>query len=199
MASYTKTKFGAIAVGHHGSGDGNETNFMTVDTSGTAVFAGPIQVSGRVSAAGSLYVDGSVASSGPIKSGGAGSLGTSVLMQRVTIAAANTAGAPVQLNLPSGSNLIQMYVDVEEPYTTGAGATAAEVNVSAVNGVTLARIAVSASTRHYHAGLGGGSQAAGGTAWRNVTTTLEAHVSIQGSATAMSAGQAMLTVLYVNV
>jgi hypothetical protein len=108
-----------------------------------------------------------------------------------------TAGGPATVVLPANSNLLQMYVDIEAPFQTAAGVSATEVNVSAAAGVLIARIAVSASTKRYST-TQVNAQAVRGEAFRNVTTTLEAHVSIQGSNSVISAGQGILSVLYIN-
>lgn len=121
--------------------------------------------------------------------------GTAMIIQRATLLSTNTAGAPVSISLPSGSNVVDFWVDVETPFATGAGVTAADITMSAANGVTLAKIAVSASTKRYNTS---NAQTVGSIGYRNVTATIEAYVSIQGSATALSAGQAMLTVVYVR-
>lgn len=192
---FTKTR--GLAVGHHGAQDGNETNFMTVDVSGTTMFSGPIQTSAGVSAAGSLYVGGSVNSVGPIKSGAAGTVGTAILVQRVTLGVTSTATGPATIVLPSGSNILEINVDVEQPFQTAAGVTATEINVSAAAGSLIVRMAVSASG-HYTMSKAN-TQTVGTNALRNVTTTIEAHASIQGSTSVISAGQAMLSVIYVNV
>ena len=155
----------------------------------------PVASFANVSAS-TIAVAGGVTTIKKIQSGTAGSRGTAILVQRVTLAANTTAGIPATIVLPSGSNIIDMYVDVEIPFATAVGVTAAEVNVSAAAGVLLARINVSASTVRY--GTMQNAQTVGSSGFRNVTTTIEAHVSIQGSPTAMTAGQAMLSVVYVN-
>ncbi len=190
------TKFRTLELGHHGAQDGNETNFLTIDVSGTANFSGTVKMSAGASIAGSMYVDGSVLSLGPIRSGAAASRGRAILVQRVTILPVHSAGAPALLVLPSGSDILDFYVDVEAPFAAGALVSAAEVLISAAGGVLLARINVSASTTRY--GTMQNAQAVGGGAFRNVTATIEAHTSMQGLASALTAGQAMLSVIYAN-
>lgn len=166
------TKFkGPLKVGTHGA-PGTQVDYVTVDSSGTASFAGPI-------------------SGGP-----SGSVGLVTMVQRTTIAANTTAGAPATISLPSGSDIIDMHVDVEVPFATAAGVSAANIEVSAAGGSTLAVIRVSASTTRY--GLTSNADTFLGSGMRNVTQTIEAHTSIVGSASAMSAGQAMLSVVYIQ-
>ena len=144
--------------------------------------------------AGTINVSSSAIFQERIQVGDGGQRGTVTLVQRVTLAANITAGVPAVIVLPSGSDVVDFIVDVEIPFATGAGVTAADVNISAAGGLRMAVINVSASTTRYNLA---GAQSVNGSTFRNVTATIEAHVSIQGSPTAMTAGQAMLTVLYI--
>jgi hypothetical protein len=114
-----------------------------------------------------------------------------VLTQRATLAANTTAGGPKTFTLPAGADIIDFKINVEIPFATAAGATAANVEISAAGGSTLAIVNVSASGT-YGAGLIAGAAAS----FRNVTAVIEAHVSLQATTTVISAGQAMLSVIY---
>lgn len=222
------TKFkGPLKVGTHGA-PGGEVDYVTIDTSGTASFAGTVHVSGASTFAGAISVAGGVSGASTLNITGAASFsgavsaastltvngvtvlggavsakstlkvgaGYAVLSQRVTIAANTTAGAPATISLPSGADIVDFFVDVEVPFATAAGATAATVHMSGANASTIAVMRVSASTTRY--GAWTNADSFNGSTLRNVTATIEAHASIVGSATAMTAGQAMLTVLYVR-
>lgn len=166
------TKFkGPLKVGTHGA-PGTEVDYVVIDTSGTATFAGPIT------------------------GGVAGQRGTATLIQRATITSSTTAGAPATITLPTGSDIVDITVDVEIPFETAAGVSACNVEVSAAAGTAIVYFNVSASTTRY------GLETANATSFiasalRNVTATIEAHASIQASSTAMTAGQAMLTIHYI--
>ena len=70
--------------------------------------------------------------SGPLRTGNdtgvpaTTTIGTLVASQRTTVQANNSAGNPATMLLPPGSDVIEYLVDVEEPFTPGAQATAAE-------------------------------------------------------------------------
>jgi hypothetical protein len=133
---------------------------------------------------------------GPVKSKGRDTrtrTGDVYLVQRATLAANNSAGAPRTISLPNPSDVIEFLIGVEIPFATAAGATACNVEISGAGGSTIAVVNVSASGV-YRNGIVAGAAAT----MRNVTATIEAHVSIQGSPTAMNAGQAMLSVVYID-
>lgn len=139
--------------------------------------------------------------SGPLRTGvddgtPTNTIGTAVAAQRATIAANTTAAAPATILLPNGADIINVHVDVEVPFETAAGVTAANVEVSVAGGSTIAVIRTSASTTRY--GLETNADTFTGSSMRNVTATIQAHASVVGSATAMSAGQAMLTITYLQ-
>ena len=114
--------------------------------------------------------------------------------QRVTVVASNSAGAPATMLLPAGSDVIQYLVDVEVPFSPGALATAAEFSIS--HGASLVtNVVVSASGRYDAIDDGTKTNTA---LLRNVTSTVEAFVSTQSLASALTLGQAMLTVIYVQ-
>ena len=133
---------------------------------------------------------------GPIKSKALDTnarTGEVILTQRATLAANTTAGGPATISLPNPSDVVDFKIAVEIPFATGAGVTAANVEISAAGGSTLAVVNVSASGVY-----GAGTIAGAAASFRGVSATIEAHVSIQGSPTAMTAGQAMLSVIYVD-
>lgn len=168
------------------------TLVVNTKISGNPSFAS-INCTGVVSAS-SVYVNGIVHSSGGFVVGPSGSQGTGVLVTRVTIAQNNTAANGAAISLPTGANILGFSVDVEQPFATGAGVTAAEITVSARAGVVICKIGVSASTRRYSDYFGDGAQTVNSGAYRNVTKVMDAYVSIFSSSTAISAGQAMLSV-----
>ncbi len=118
-----------------------------------------------------------------------------VFVAEATLVGANTAGAPVDFNLPSGAHVIDFSVNVEMPFETGAGVTAANITLSAKNVANgrLAEVNVSGSGMFHLDATDTGHA----NAFRNIAATLQAHVSIQGSNTALASGQAMLSILYV--
>lgn len=138
--------------------------------------------------------------SGPVKTGkdtGVSStrtVGTVIAAQRVTVDSSNSAGAPATMLLPSGADVVDYLVDVEAPFAAGALATAAEFSIS--HGSTLVtNVVVSASGRYDAIDDGTKTDTS---SLRNVTATVEAFVSTQSLASALTAGQAMLTVYYVQ-
>ena len=110
---------------------------IVVEASGTAKFNGP----------GSIVLGSAGVPN--IRNVGGGGV---VWEQETTILAINSAANPATITLPSGSNIINTYVDVEIPFAAGALVTAFVVNLflgasdtaSAAN--TIAEISVSAST-----------------------------------------------------
>lgn len=166
------TKFkGPLKVGTQGA-PGTEVDYVTIDTSGTASFAGPLTL------------------------GPSGQTGLAVLVQRTTIAANVTAGAPAIIVLPAGSDIVDITYDVEIPFATAVGVSACNLEISAAGGVQIAVIRTTASTTRY--GLTSNADAFNGGSLRNVTATIEAHASIVGSNTAMTVGQGMLSIHYVQ-
>lgn len=138
--------------------------------------------------------------SGPIKTGkdtgvdSTRTIGTVIAAQRVTVLSSNSAGAHATMLIPSGADVVDYLVDVEIPFAPGALATAAELSV--LHGSTLVtNVTVSASGR-YDA-IEGGTKT-NTASLRNVTSTVEAFVSTQSLASALTVGQAMLTVFYVQ-
>lgn len=116
------------------------------------------------------------------------------VMQRTTVAANNSAGAPATMLLPSGSDVVMYLVDVEVPFSPGALATAADFSIS--HGASLVtNVVVSASGRYDALSEGTKTDSS---LLRNVTSTVEAFVSTQSLASAITLGQAMLTVIYVQ-
>lgn len=190
------TKFkGPLKVGTHGA-PGTEVDYVTIDVSGTASFAGNMAITGSHTVTGNQIVSGAATFTGVMQQGAAGQRGTAVMVQRTTILANSSAGAPKTIKLPNGSDIVNMTVDVETPFQTAAGVTACNVEVSAAGGLAIAHFVVSASTTRY--GLETANAAVfTGSALRNVTATIEAHVSVQASNSALSAGQGMLTVTYI--
>jgi len=173
-----------------------QTTVMSVDASGTAQFAGLEGITGSLTVTGEVQASSSATFTERIQVGQAGSRGSVTLVQRATIAANTTAGAPAKILLPSGADILDFFVDVEIPFETAAGATAAAIRGSVAGGAALFEMAVSASTTRY------GLQQANtttflGSSLRNITATIEAHVSVQASPSAMTDGQAMLSVIYV--
>lgn len=148
-----------------------DTTAVTIDASGTAIFTGPIRDRGN--------------------------RGQVTYSRETTLVALNSAANPATLILPSGSNVLDIYINVEIPFDAGTLVTASRVLVSAVGGSTLAEITISASTVAYRLGLGNVTTY-GGRAHRNVTTTLEAHVSTQALASGVTVGQAIWGVVYVQ-
>ena len=175
----------------------NATDFVTIDASGTASFAAPVVVGAlQVGASGgtifsTIDVSGTASFEGPIR--GPSGVGTALLVQSATIAANTTAGAPATFALPSGADIIDFKVSVEIPFATGAGVTAANIEVSAAAGLTMAIVPVSASGTYRPALIAGDTAS-----FRNVIVVIEAHVSIQGSPTAITVGQAMLSLTYIH-
>lgn len=147
------------------------------------VHAADVQTS-NVSAAAAVFA---VVSASSFVQKGSDFLG---LVARLTCLPSNSAGGPVTFNLPSGANIITFTVDVEEPFATDAGATAIAVNISAA--VAVGEIRVSASGQYGNADAV--SRLKG---LRNVTSTVEAWVSVQNTGSALTAGQAIFSVVYV--
>lgn len=185
------TKFtGPLIVGALDS----DATAAVIDASGTATFQGDLNTTGTFNLTGSAIVSGSAVFTDRVQSGDSGQRGTATMVQRVTIATDTTTGAPATIVIPSGSDIIDFIVDIEEQFDTAAGATAANIEISGAGGATLAVIPVSASGQYNLAGANAGNAESR----RNVTVTIEAHVSIQGSPTAMTVGQAMLSIVYVQ-
>lgn len=147
----------------------------------SATFIGNVAVSGKVDGSTASFVGRVSANTGIV-----------LLVTRATIIQSHTAAAPLSVKLPNGSDIIDFKIDVEQPFETAAGATAVAVRASGANALTFFEIPVSASGRYDL-----GNTTTRGRAFRNVSATIEAHVSVQGSNTAMSAGQAILSVIYV--
>lgn len=163
---------------------GQQGNFV-IEASGTTKFNGP---------------GGLVAGSAGVPNIQWGN-GRTVLTQEVTVLAINSAANPAQITLPSGAILLNAYVDVEAPFAAGALVTAFVVNLflgasdtaSAAN--TIAEISVSASNRYNL--ITGDEIGANLSLLRNITGTVKSFVSGKALATAATAGQAMLRLLYV--
>lgn len=138
--------------------------------------------------------------SGPVRTGlntgipKTSTIGTVIAAQRVTVDSSNSAGAPATMLLPSGSDVIDYLVDVETPFAAGAMVTAQEFSITH-GGTLVTNVVVSASGRYDAIDDGTKTNSA---LLRNVTTTVEAFVSTQSLASAATAGQAMLTVFYVQ-
>lgn len=115
------------------------------------------------------------------------------LVQRTTVQANNSAGNPVTFSLPNPSDIVDFVMQVEIPFAAGALVTAVNTEISAAGGSTVVVIPVSASGTYRPALVAG---AAAGL--RNVSTTVEAHMSVQALATALTIGQAMLNVIYID-
>ena len=180
------TKFtGPLYVGRLDS----DTTAVTIDVSGTATFAGGLNV------AGNAVVSGNATFSGTIQE--TAGLGLATFVREVTVAQANTAGAPATISLPTSANIVDVYLNVEIPFANAAGVTAAAVRVSADNVGNVVEFNVSASTIAYRLG-GANTVTYGATQVRQVVSTLEGHVSIQGSNTALTIGQAILGVVYIR-
>ncbi len=170
----------------------SETTVMSIGVSGTATFAGAAFTDQVSFAGGTATVDSAGTATFVVTRDSNGFTG--LMVARVTIGILNTAAAPAVLKFGTNIDVIDFKVDIEEPFDTAAGATAANIVVSAANGLLLASISVSASGHYSIPQAAGGN----GTAFRNVATTIEAHVSIQGSDSTMSTGQGVLTVLYIG-
>lgn len=134
---------------------------------------------------------------GPIKSKGLDTdarTGEVQLIQRATVGAINSAGNPVTFSLPNPSDVLDFVVTVETPFAAGALVTAANVQFSAAGDATLGIVVASASGTYRLSTTVGGNAAQ----LRGVATTVEAFVSTQSLASALTVGQAMLTVVYVD-
>ena len=138
--------------------------------------------------------------SGPVRTGvdtgtGSRTIGTLVAAQRATVHAQNSAGNPVTMVLPSGSDAIDFLIDVEIPFAAGALVTAQRVNIrTGVTANVIAEIGVSASGRYDALTVTGANHSL----IRNITATIAAFVSTKALASAATLGQAMLTVKYVQ-
>jgi len=188
------TKFtGPLIVGFLDS----DTTAATIDASGSATFTGTLDVTERATFLAAIRSSSSAIFQERVQVGDSGQRGTAVIVQQVTIGQATTAGASASLTLPNPSNIVDIHVDVEIPFATGAGVTAAAVHVSASGlAAAMAIFRVSASTTRY--GLYTNADTFTGSQLRNFTPgVINAYVSIVGSPTAMDAGQAMLTVSYI--
>ena len=99
-------------------------------------------------------------------------------------------------------------MDVETPFGTTAGVTACMIQASlAAAGSALTAVKVTASGRYDMRFIGVLTSADAGqfgliqldsAQFRNITATIETHVSVVNSASAMSQGQALLTIVYVQ-
>lgn len=169
-------------------------------------FTGPLDVkaldsqvtAARINVSGSATFQEGATFGTKIQSGAAGQRGTAILVQRATLAATNSAGSPAQFVLPSGSDIIGYYVDVETPFAAGALVTAARVNLRVgASANVISEVAVSASGR-YDLLSGTTPGGADTSLLRNVTATVMAFVSTKALASALTAGQAMTTIVYVQ-
>ena len=171
-----------------------------VDASGTASFGEQLGI--VIEASGTAKFNGPgtiVLASGGVPNIRNVSGGTVVWSQEVTIVAQTSAGAPVAINIPSGSRILEVFIDVEEPFAAGAMVTAFNAVVflggqaSAAN--TISDVMVSASARYDM--IIRDEAGAAMDLLRNVTSTVHSYVSARSLATAATAGQAMLRVVYV--
>ena len=137
-----------------------------------------------------------VATSAKFDEGKIGPASEGVMIGRVkaTILQNNTAGNPVSISIPSGRDIIDFLVDIETPFETAAGATACNIEASlAAAGSALGLINVSASGRY---DLIDDGTILDMVQFRDVTATIEVHVSVQNSSTAITTGQGILTVWF---
>ena len=169
------TKFtGPLYVGRLDS----DVTAVTIDVSGTAIFTGSVEVSGSVMVAGKIF-DRS-------------RLGQVSYSRKTTADSVTTAGAPVTFNAISGMDVTQFHVNVEAPF--GALATAAVITIN-IAATLAAEIPVSASGKYT---LVDARVVGDQTRFRNVTTTVEAYVSMQGLASAFSVGQCIFVIDYMQ-
>ena len=121
-------------------------------------------------------------------------VGRVIVSQRVTILHSTSGGAPVEVFLPPNSDLIAARIDVETPFAHAAGATAAALTfaVHPVSAASSIQLAVSGSAR-FDALAGAGVNRA---LIRNVPGTVQAHLSTQASTSALTIGQAIMTIEY---
>lgn len=136
---------------------------------------------------------------GPIKSKALDTdarTGEVVLVQRATIAAVNSAGNPITFSLPNPSDVVDFKVSVEIPFAAGALVTAVNIEVSGAGGSTIVTIPVSASGMYGISDRATGVGAA--TSWRNVSVDVEAHASVQALATALTIGQGIASIMYID-
>lgn len=159
----------------------SDATAVTIDTSGTATFTGSIQVSGSANVAGTIT--------------DRAARGQVIYTQKTTLLSDNSAAGPAIINLPSGSDVTDIWVHVEIPFGNAVGVTAVNVAVSAVGDAGLVSFSVSASTVPYVLGRANAVSFVGST-FRNITTTVEAHLSVQALATALTSGQAILGLAY---
>ena len=180
----------------------SETTVFSIDVSGTATYAGNIDVVGDANITGSLIVSAGMAITGTAQVVQGGQAGKIEVVQQATLIQSHTAAAPLQMNLPTGVNLTDVLIDVEVPFGTPAGVTAAIVETvlgTATAASILGKAVVSASGRYAPLNDRAGGEAGGSmTLMRNlVFGTVETFVSIQDSATAISVGQAIITLKYI--
>ena len=171
----------------------SDTTVVDVEASGTATFAGQMRFVSEILASASARFELDVDVSGRVKVGG----DNVILAQRVTIDSTHSTGARLSVSLPPNADLIDFLVDVEIPFAAGALATAAEIEASIVASAALLLVVPVSATGRYNA-LDDPSSILNIAQLRNIQTTIEIYQSTQSLASAMTVGQAIITIRYVK-
>jgi len=177
---------------------GNRGNFGTVIVSGTSTFTRGVICSASAHFSGPTVVSGTSQIYGSLRHGASGFI---QLVQTATLISSHSAGAPATFSFPANSDIQAIYLDIEAPFLAGTMNTAQRIGTyiggTGVSAASLvSEIGVSASGQYNL--LRTPTVAGNHTLLRNVALTLNVFASTKALASAATAGQGMISIMYIQ-